>query len=77
MASWDQLLGPLGLLVGLLVAVGALWRSHTESDTDLRRDRDEWKQIARTAVDSNARLADALEERNRIDEALVKARQPR
>lgn len=63
----DALLGPLALVVGALIAVGVLWKSHTESDADVRKSRDAaiagW-QAQTTATD---RLANAIEIRNRRD----------
>jgi hypothetical protein len=43
---WDQLLGPLALTVGALIAVGALWRLVGDYITELQTSRDRWRDLA-------------------------------
>jgi len=69
-----ELLGPLGLTVGALLAVGALgrviqvlWREHLKADQDDRDQRDTSQSLAKAAIDAYTRLADAWEQRNRDD----------
>lgn len=38
-----QLLGPLGLTFGLIIAVGVLWRLATQYIADLRRRDERWQ----------------------------------
>lgn len=73
MTVTPELLGPLGLLVAALTAVGVLWKLHLDADRRERTQTDDWKAIAQTSTANTTKLADALEERNRIDEALQKA----
>lgn len=40
MPTLEQLLGPAGALVLTLAIVGALWRSHLQSDADVKAQRD-------------------------------------
>lgn len=56
------LLGPLGLTVGLVLAVVALWRAHAAADADVRAQRDKALEGWRTSVDNVGHLADALEQ---------------
>jgi len=41
-----QLLGPLALTVGLIIAVGVLWRLVVDYIADLRTARDRWRGLA-------------------------------
>ncbi len=75
-----ELLGPLGLTVGALLAVGALgrvivalWRNHLEADAEDRRQRDDNFLLARDAIDGTKRMAAAWEARNRRDERKSRA----
>lgn len=61
------LLGPTGVAVVALIAVGALWREHQRADADDRAQRDQATAIAKDAVAGLARMADAWEQRNRED----------
>lgn len=69
----ETLLGPLGLLVGAILAVGYLVRILREYLDDIKRQRDEaiagWK-AQTTATD---RLANAIEIRNRRDSKRTRA----
>lgn len=56
-----ELLGPTGLLVALVLAVGVLWRDHVRADTDDRRERDEWRALAASAEADIRKLTDVLE----------------
>lgn len=51
----EPLLGPYGLTVALVVAVGWLWRTHLKNDddriADLRSQRDAAQQFAREAIE--------------------------
>ena len=42
----EQLLGPLGLLVGSLIVVGVLWRLVLEYIKELQTSRDRWRDLA-------------------------------
>lgn len=57
-----NLLGPLGLTVGALVAVGVLWRDHQRADADDRQQRDTaiagWKEAAEATRDLAAAIRD-------------------
>lgn len=55
------LLGPLGFLMGAIVAVGVLWKAHSASDADMRVQRDKALEGWRVSVDNVGRLADAME----------------
>ena len=61
----DALLGPLALLVGALIAVGVLWKSHVDSDNDVRKQRDEALAGWRAQTTATDRLANAIEVRTR------------
>ena len=72
---WDQLLGPYGLVVFLLIAFYWLGRFAFRQIEDMRRDRDFWRdksikllETAAQAVDSAVKLAP---ERNIRDMARV------
>lgn len=52
-----DLLGPYALLVGVLIAVGILWKDHQRADADDRTQRDEAFVIARSQVDATNRVA--------------------
>jgi hypothetical protein len=56
-----DLYGPLGLLIGLSVAVAALWRA----DADDRTQRDAALAGWRDQTAATTRLADAIEQSNR------------
>lgn len=56
-----ELLGPTGLLVAALLAVGVLWRAHERSDKDVRDDRDEWRDLALAEQRDELRLIAAVE----------------
>jgi hypothetical protein len=43
---WDQLLGPLALTVGLLIAVGVLWRLVGDYINELRTTGERWREQA-------------------------------
>lgn len=43
---WDQLLGPLALTAGSLIAVVALWKLVGDYITELRTSRDRWRDLA-------------------------------
>ena len=62
-----ELLGPFGLVVGAVVALGVLWREHLRADAEDRRQRDDAIAEAREQTAVTKRLADALEARNRRD----------
>ena len=46
-----EILGPLGLTFAAVVGVVVLWRSHEQSDRDLRIDRDFWRSLALTGTE--------------------------
>lgn len=52
-----DLLGPYALLVGVLIAVGVLWKDHQRADADDRAQRDEAFVIAHAQVDATNRVA--------------------
>ena len=54
-----ELLGPFGLLIGLGIAVVALWRDHLRADKDDRDQRDEAFRIAHAQVAATNRVADS------------------
>jgi hypothetical protein len=60
-----ELLGPYGLVVALLIASAALWRSHVRSDEDVRTQRDVAITGWRAQTDATNRLADLLEDDRR------------
>ena len=60
-----DLYGPLGLLIGLSVAVAALWRDHLRADADDRTQRDAALAGWRDQTAATTRLADAIEQSNR------------
>lgn len=70
----DSIYGPLGALVVLSVVVTALskvvkvlWDDHQRADRDdraeVRKDRDDWKNLAITAQAGQARLTKVLEDK--------------
>lgn len=62
-----ELYGPLGLLVGLGLAVAALWRDHLRADADDRVQRDIAIAGWREQTAATNRLAAAIEKRNARD----------
>lgn len=62
-----EVLGPVGLTIGLLVALSVLWREHVRSDEDDRKQRDIALEGWRAQTEATKRLADAIEKRNRAD----------
>lgn len=71
-----ELLGPLGLTVGALLAVGALgrvimvlWRDHLRADQDDRDQRDRAQSLADKAIEGMGELSDAWRERDAYDAA--------
>lgn len=41
-----EILGPTGLLLAALIAVGVLWRSHMQQDAETRADLAYWRDLA-------------------------------
>ena len=75
-----DLYGPLGLLIGLSLAVGALWRDHMRADADDRAQRDValagWREqtaATREQTAATVRLAESIEA-DRADRAERKRR---
>lgn len=71
-----ELLGPTGLTIGAILAIGALvrviqllWREHLAADADDRIQRDTAIVGWREQTSATNRLAEAIEERNRDDSA--------
>lgn len=75
-----QLLGPLGLTFGLIIAVGVLWRLVGDYISELRTSRDRWRALAESygpkfddqtdKLDTLVTISDALERVERKVETL-------
>ena len=61
----DQLLGPLGLLAGALVAVVALWRLVGDYINELRASRDRWHALA-TSYEAKFRQRQKVQSWDRV-----------
>ena len=56
-----EILGPIGLTVAALIAVGVLWREHVKDDADDRAERDAWKALALNQGQDIRKLTDVVE----------------
>ena len=60
------LTGPLAALAGAIVIIAGLWREHVKADADVRSQRDAALAVSAAQVAATNRLADVIEERDRL-----------